>query len=466
MTKKKKLRIIIGSVLFAIFVAAAVILSIKFDLWGQKADGPYDISISTQAGFTADKVEEIRTLDGVSRFVGVCEQITDSCIIQSFPEDVITPELVEGRQVQTENEVVVDARYAAQKKLQLGQKIPLTIGEDTAPYTIVGIATPCFDMQSPAKPFFFVDLSAFHTDGFNRIYLCVSRHASISSVQKEINDLGYLGQKYRYEQLRREVQSKINETKKLMDTILGPMEEELSEAKVKLDAAERELDLSGNTQKLSEAEARLQSAKAELDSGREELDRIKESLDAVQEELDAQRQQLRQRMADFDAALKQAGVSAEEIETRLAQLQEELGEDPENEETLQMIEVIRNLQTFHETVDSYRREFEKADARYEKDSQTYHFGEYGYQAFEEEYEANLAEFEEQKAAFEAGKAAFYAKQAEYRQAEQEYLNQKREYEQQIETYQQELDAIQPADWTVSRFGQDGTLLPIENVKFA
>ena len=464
MTKKKK-TLIICAILFAIIVAAAVILSIKFELWGRKTDGPYDISISTQAGFTPDKVEEIRALDGVSRLVGVCEQITDSCIIQSFPEDVITPELVEGRQVQAANEVVVDSRYAAQKKLRLGQKLSLTIGEDTAAYTIVGIATPCFDMQSPAKPFFFVDLSAFHTDGYNRIYLCVSRNASISGVQKEINALGYLGQKYRYEQLRKGVQSKINETEKLMDTLLGPVKEELDQAKVKLEAAERELDLAGNTEKLSDAEAKLQSAKAELDSGREQLDLTKKDLDAVQSELEKQRKELQKNTADFNAALAQAGVSESELDARLEQLREDSAANPDDESIAQAIALLEKMQNTHAALASYQREYDTANAQYQRDWPAYNFGEYGYLALLDEYEANLAEFESQKAAFEAGKTAFYAKQAEYRRAEQDYLNQKREYEQQIETYQQELDAIQPADWIISRFTQDGTLLRLENAEF-
>ena len=465
MAKKKKTFPIISLIFIAVLLAAVVILSIKLCFLVRKSEGPYDISISTQAGFTQDKVDEIRAIDGVISLVGVCEQVTDSDIIQSFPEDVITPELIEGRQVQSENEVVVDSRYAEQKNLHLGQKIPLRIGENASRYTIVGIAVPCFDMQSPAKPFFFVDVSAFHADGYNRIYLCVARNTSISSVQKEINSLGYLGQKNRYEQLRKGVQSKISETEKLMDTLLGPIEEELDQAKEQLNAAQRQLDISGNTAKITEAETQLQTAKGELDSSREQLDGTKETLNKTQEELAEKSEQLQKKTADYQETVGEVGISAAEIDTRLAQLQEESAAAPEDTALLQSVETLKALQSMRTALETDQNNYDAANVQFKKDMITYRFSEYGYQTLLTEYEDKAAELENQKSAFEAEKAAFAVKQAEYRQAEKEYLAQKREYEQQIESYQAELDAIQPADWIISCFGQDGTLLRLEDAVF-
>lgn len=465
MAKKKKSMIIIGAIVIAALLAAVVILSIQLGLLARKSEGPYDLSISTKAGFTQDKVDEIRGLDGVVSLVGVCEQITDSRIIQSFPEDVITPELVEGRQVQSGNEVVVDSRYAQQKNLRLGQKIPLTVGTSTAQYTIVGLATPCFDMQSPAKPFFYVDISAFHTDGYNRIYLCVSRNTSISSVQKEINALGYLGQKNRYEQLRKGVQSKVNETEKLMETVLGPVKEELDAGKEQLNAAQQKLDISGNTEKITEAEEQLQEAKTELDNNRKQLDATKASLSATQTSLTERRKQLQEKNTAYQAAVEKAGVSANEIDTRLAQLYAESEAAPDDETILQTIEVLKNLQTSRTALEAEQKEFDTANIQFIRAMQTYQFSEYAYQTLLAQYNGKVEELEEQKSAFEAGKDTFSAKQAEYRQAEKEYLEQKREYEKKIEAYQEELDAIQPADWIITHFGQDGTLLRLDNAVF-
>ena len=163
--------------------------------------------------------------------------------------------------------------------------------------------------------------------------------------------------------------------------------------------------------------------------------------------------------------MEKAGISAAEIDTRLAQLQEESAAAPEDEAILQSVETLKALQNMRTALETDQKNYDAANVQFQKDMITYRFSEYGYQTLLTEYEDKAAELENQKSAFEAGKTAFSVKPAEYRQAEKEYLAQKREYEQQIEAYQAELDAIQPADWIVSCFGQDGTLLRLEDAVF-
>lgn len=465
MEKKRKSLFIIGIIVIAVLLAAVVFLSIKLGILTQKTAGPYDLSISTKAGFTQDKVDEIRGLDGVVALVGVYEEITDTRVIQSFPENVITPKMVEGRQIELGNEVVVDSRYAQQKNLHLGQKIPLTVGGSASLYTIVGLAEPSFDMQSPAKPFFYVDISAFHTDGYNRIYLCVSRNTSLNSVQKEIHALGSVGQKNRYEQLRKGVQSKANETEQLMDTVLGPVKEELDAAKEKLNAAQQQLDLSGNTAKITEAEAQLQAAKEELDKNRKALDETKESLTATQTTLTERREQLQEKKEAFQISVEKADVSADEIDSRLVQLYEELAAAPGDKTILRSIEALESLQETRSALETEQEELDRESVEFLRAMQTYQFSEYAYKALQADYNKKAEEFEKQKSAFEQGKDVFSAKQEEYRQAEKEYLEKKRAYDEKLEAYQKEIDAIEPADWVITHFGQDGTILRLENAVF-
>ena len=461
MTAKKKKWIIGGVIALAVITAAAILLIV---ILGGKSKGPYAISISTQAGFDAEKIDKIRSIKGVSELVGVYEQVSDSCIIQSFPESLITPELLEGREVQADNEVVVDWRYAEQKNLQLGQKIPLKIGTSSASYVIVGIAKPCFDLQT-AKPFFYVNLSAFHTDGYNKLYLDVAKKSGIGLVEKEVKSMGYIGQKHRYEKLRKDVQAKIDETEQLMETLFGPTEEALEEAKAQLESAEAELS-SESQQQLASAKAQLDAVKAELDAGRRTLDSARAEIDSNRAKLDQLKATLDQATAEYNNALAQVGIAEDDIADTLNKLTQMFLFPQDNlDEIEQSIQTLQALQQGRVALAQYTLQYqngvaELADAEYE-----YETGEAKYQASLAEYEQNKAAYDKQAAAFTDGSAEYNAKKAEYEKAQQEYLDQKKEYEQQIADYEAQLDMIRPADWKIFRFGQDGNTLLSENAVF-
>ena len=461
MTARKKKLIIIGGIALAVILAAAILLII---LLGGKSKGPYVLSISTQAGFDTEKINEIRSIKGVSDLVGVCEQISDKYVIQSYPENLIVPELLEGREVQADNEVVVDWRYARQKDLQLGKKISLKIGNTSASYSIVGIAKPCFDLKS-AKPFFYVNLSAFRADGYNRLYVDVARRSGIGPVEKAIKSMGYIGQKHRYEKLRKDIQGKINETEQLMETLFGPTEEALEEAKSQLENAEASLS-DENAQQLADAKAQLDAAKEQLDTGRSQLDATKAKIDSSRAQLEQLKATLDQATETYNTALQQAGISESDITRTLNKLSQMILYPLDNmDEIQQNINILQTLQQTRLTIAQYTLQYQNGIAELEDAEYQYEAGEATYQESLAEYEKNKAEYDKQEAAFNGGSAEYTAKKAEYEKAQKEYLEQKKEYEQQIADYEEELDMLRPADWKIFRFGQDGNTLLSEDVVF-
>ena len=458
MSAKKKWFIIGGAAIF--IAAAAVFLILHFS--GQKSGLPYDISLSSQAGFTAEDFREISKIEGIDSLVGVCEQVNVACIIQSFPETLLTPKLSEGRQIQEPNEVIVDSRYAAQNDLQLGQTLTLTVGGTTSSFIVVGTALPKFDLKKDAKPFFFVDLSVFRSDSYNKIYLCLADDASLGNVQKELRALGTARQFYRSDQLRDELQLKIDEVEQLMHTLLDPEKEALDQAKSQLDAAERSLDISNNTQKLADAKAKLDDSKEKLDLGLQKLDDLKEAVDVSQTELTRYEGELSQCTADYQAALADAGIPEAELDTRYEELSSHSpSEDPAVEQTIKELAALLEKRS---AVESSRRKYADAASGLAAKISAYQLGEYMYNTLSAEYAEKESEYEEQNNTFTAAKSSFYAKQSEYQAAMKEYQEKEDSYTQQLSDYTQQRDAIQTADWLISRFSQD-SVTPSETAAF-
>ena len=252
----------------------------------------YDFKLISTLGLTEDDVKEFERLDGIDVAVGsvsvdaiaLREDGSDAVLhAHTLFENINGVDLLYGRLPQSDNECVLDSRYAGESEIGKTVILSENNSEETlnsfahGEFTVVGIVDSSeyinFQRGTTAlsggtvSGFFYLLPSGFATDYYTEIYLSIPTDAEIYSdeyedaldgVRSTVETLLSERADIRFESIYNDAKSELDDAK----TTLEEKKTELADAKTALDSARAELD--SNWATLNEAKKQPAAALPEV----------------------------------------------------------------------------------------------------------------------------------------------------------------------------------------------------------
>ena len=323
----------------------------------------YDINIISTLGLTDDDITALQALDRVENAYGIqtkdsISKIDDKesiCKVIEYNENVNTPVIVAGRNIENENECLIDpaiVRTGEGSERYIGKKIVLEnndLDSDDKPiftkkeFEIVGIAeTPIYissergntNIGNGTVSFYIFTKNVINMDYYTGVYVTTKDAKEtvtnsdeylsiINSVTSEIEAIKETRENARYQFLVDEATAKVNDAQKEFDDKKQDVEAELQDAENQIKNAENQITSSErkiqngekelNTQ-IEQANAQFASAKAQLENAEKQLEAAPLE-DAVKE---AQKAELLKQKQALEASQKEAEAKFEQARTEIA----------------------------------------------------------------------------------------------------------------------------------------------------
>ena len=323
----------------------------------------YDINIISTLGLTDDDITALQALDGVENAYGIqtkdsISKIDDKesiCKVIEYNENVNTPVIVAGRNIENENECLIDpavVRTGKGVEEYIGKKIILENDDldsnDNSIFTqkefeIVGIAeTPVYisdergntSIGNGTVSFYIFTKDVINMDYYTGVYVTAKGAKEtvtnsdeylsiINSVTSEIETIKETRENARYKSLVDDATKKVNDAQKEFDDKKQDVEAELQDAENQIKNAENQIASSErkiqngekelNTQ-IEQANAQFASAKTQLENAEKQLE-VAPLEDTVKE---AQKAELLKQKQALETSQKEAEAKFEQAKTEIA----------------------------------------------------------------------------------------------------------------------------------------------------
>ena len=365
-TRRRFLSILVMAFLGVGFFAGLVATSPDMlDSLDKYADSSnlYDINIMSTLGLTDDDITALQALDRVENAYGIqtkdsISKIDDKesiCKVIEYNEKVNTPVIVAGRNIENENECLIDpavVRTGEGAERYIGKKIVLEnndLDSDDKPiftkkeFEIVGIAeTPVYisnergntSIGNGTVSFYILTKDVINMDYYTGVYVTAKGAKEtvtnsdeylsiINSVTSEIEAIKETRENARYQSLVDEATKKVNDAQKEFDDKKQDVEAELQDAENQIKNAENQITSSerkiqnGENElnaQIEQANAQFASAKAQLENAEKQLE-VAPLEDAVKE---AQKAELLKQKQSLEASQKEAEAKFEQVKTEIA----------------------------------------------------------------------------------------------------------------------------------------------------
>lgn len=371
-TKRRFISILVMAFLGVGFFAGLVATSPDMlDSLDKYADSSnlYDINIMSTLGLTDDDITALQALDGVENAYGIqtkdsISKIDDKesiCKVIEYNENVNTPVIVAGRNIENENECLIDpavVRTGEGAERYIGKKIVLEnndLDSDDKPiftkkeFEIVGIAeTPVYisnergntSIGNGTVSFYIFTKDVINMDYYTGVYVTAKGAKEtvtnsdeylsiINSVTSEIEAIKETRENARYKSLVDEATKKVNDAQKEFDDKQQDVEAELQDAENQIKNAENQITSSerkiqnGENElnaQIEQANAQFASVKAQLENAEKQLE-VAPLEDAVKE---AQKAELLKQKQALEASQKEAEAKFEQAKTEIANSKAEI----------------------------------------------------------------------------------------------------------------------------------------------
>ena len=371
-TKRRFISILVMAFLGVGFFAGLVATSPDMlDSLDKYADSSnlYDINIMSTLGLTDDDITALQALDRVENAYGIqtkdsISKIDDKesiCKVIEYNENVNTPVIVAGRNIENENECLIDpavVRTGEGAERYIGKKIVLEnndLDSDDKPiftkkeFEIVGIAeTPVYisnergntSIGNGTVSFYIFTKDVINMDYYTGVYVTAKDAKEtvtnsdeylsiINSVTSEIEAIKETRENARYQSLVDEATKKVNDAQKEFDDKQQDVEAELQDAENQIKNAENQITSSerkiqnGENElnaQIEQANAQFASAKAQLENAEKQLE-VAPLEDSVKE---AQKAELLKQKQALEASQKEAEAKFEQAKTEIANSKAEI----------------------------------------------------------------------------------------------------------------------------------------------
>lgn len=371
-TKRRFISILVMAFLGVGFFAGLVATSPDMlDSLDKYADSSnlYDINIMSTLGLTDDDITALQALDRVENAYGIqtkdsISRIDDKesiCKVIEYNENVNTPVIVAGRNIENENECLIDpavVRTGEGAERYIGKKIVLEnndLDSDDKPiftkkeFEIVGIAeTPVYisnergntSIGNGTVSFYIFTKDVINMDYYTGVYVTAKGAKEtvtnsdeylsiINSVTSEIEAIKETRENARYKSLVDEATKKVNDAQKEFDDKQQDVEAELQDAENQIKNAENQITSSerkiqnGENElnaQIEQANAQFASAKAQLENAEKQLE-VAPLEDSVKE---VQKAELLKQKQALEASQKEAEAKFEQAKTEIANSKAEI----------------------------------------------------------------------------------------------------------------------------------------------
>lgn len=371
-TKRRFISILVMAFLGVGFFAGLVATSPDMlDSLDKYADSSnlYDINIMSTLGLTDDDITALQALDRIENAYGIqtkdsISRIDDKesiCKVIEYNENVNTPVIVAGRNIENENECLIDpavVRTGEGAERYIGKKIVLEnndLDSDDKPiftkkeFEIVGIAeTPVYisnergntSIGNGTVSFYIFTKDVINMDYYTGVYVTAKGAKEtvtnsdeylsiINSVTSEIEAIKETRENARYKSLVDEATKKVNDAQKEFDDKQQDVEAELQDAENQIKNAENQITSSerkiqnGENElnaQIEQANAQFASAKAQLENAEKQLE-VAPLEDSVKE---AQKAELLKQKQALEASQKEAEAKFEQAKTEIANSKAEI----------------------------------------------------------------------------------------------------------------------------------------------
>lgn len=365
-TKRRFISILVMAFLGVGFFAGLVATSPDMlDSLDKYADSSnlYDINIMSTLGLTDDDITALQALDRVENAYGIqtkdsISKIDDKesiCKVIEYNENVNTPVIVAGRNIENENECLIDpavVRTGEGAERYIGKKIVLEnndLDSDDKPiftkkeFEIVGIAeTPVYisnergntSIGNGTVSFYIFTKDVINMDYYTGVYVTAKGAKEtvtnsdeylsiINSVTSEIEAIKETRENARYKSLVDEATKKVNDAQKEFDDKQQDVEAELQDAENQIKNAENQITSSERKIQNGENElnAQIEQANAQFASAKAQLENAEKQLEAAPLEnsvKEAQKAELLKQKQALEASQKEAEAKFEQAKTEIA----------------------------------------------------------------------------------------------------------------------------------------------------
>lgn len=329
----------------------------------------YDINIISTLGLTDDDIAALQALDGVENAYGIqtkdsISKIDDKesiCKVIEYNENINTPVIVAGRNIENENECLIDpavVRTGKGVEEYIGKKIILENDDldsnDNPIFTqkefeIVGIAeTPVYisnergntSIGNGTVSFYIFTKDVINMDYYTGVYVTAKgtkeavtnsdEYLSIvNSVTSEIEAIKETRENARYKSLVDEATKKVNDAQKEFDDKKQDVEAELQDAESQIKNAENQIASSERKIQNGENElnAQIEQANAQFASAKAQLENAEKQLEAAPLEdsiKEAQKAELLKQKQALEASQKEAEAKFEQAKAEIANSKAEI----------------------------------------------------------------------------------------------------------------------------------------------
>lgn len=323
----------------------------------------YDINIISTLGLTDDDITALQALNGVENAYGIqtkdsISKIDDKesiCKVIEYNENVNTPVIVAGRNIENENECLIDpavVRTGKGVEEYIGKKIILENDDldsnDNPIFTqkefeIVGIAeTPVYisnergntSIGNGTVSFYIFTKDVINMDYYTGVYVTAKGAKEtvtnsdeylsiINSVTSEIEAIKETRENARYKSLVDEATKKVNDAQKEFDDKKQDVEAELQDAENQIKNAENQITSSERKIQNGEKElnAQIERANAQFTSAKAQIENAENQLEAAPLEdavKEAQKAELLKQKQSLEASQKEAEAKFEQARTEIA----------------------------------------------------------------------------------------------------------------------------------------------------
>ena len=323
-----------------------------------------DIKVISTLGLTEDDITALRKIEGVeyvepSYMLDTMATVGGSNRVLQLladTEQLNTIIISEGRNVENENEIVVDKAFATQNKLGIGDTITLTSGAETDitesltvnEFTIVGFGhTPNFIGlergntnigNGTVNGFAICMPSIFKSEVYTQVYISVEGAKKEISHSDEYTDLvdkvivnieNIAGERCqaRYDSIYNEAKEEIDKATEEFETNKSDVISQLEDGKKQIDEGK---------QQLLQAEESLNEQKASLEAMKLAIGSTNPQVLSIQAQLEAAEQTLQENKSTLEEQEKQYLENKEEAESKLKEAEEEIQKAEEELEQLEM----------------------------------------------------------------------------------------------------------------------------------
>lgn len=467
------------------------------------AENIMDIRVLSTLGLTDQDVAALKEIEGVKEIepaytVDVLCKVNDTekALKIYGRTEILNQMMVEqGRMPEQRGECLVDARYAEEQGIQIGDKLILKSGTSdsirktlkTQTYTVTGMGNYHYYLSrdrgtttigtGKLEGFLVVPKEDFKLEVYTDIYLSVDGakelttyteeyDGTVDQVEDRIEAIKKERENLRYEQVVNDAKKEIADAEAEYKEEKHKAEKELKKAKKQLDDAKKEID--AGKEELEKAKKQLEDGKKQLEDGKKEYEKGQKDLTDGKKQYQQgeqqyqegvkqykqQKKQLDQGKQQLDQALKAYGITYEDLNESHGELYVQYQTYLAGKKQLEQAK--KTLDQTGKVLAGTKKQLDSAEVQLKKAKRTMEESQKQLEQGQKDYEKGLKEWKKGNKEYQQGLK-------DYKEAKKEAEEKFAEAEEKIEDAKKEVKKLKKGTWYILdrnkiqsyvEFGQD------------